>query len=108
MSKSSSVSSNIRTLMVTCRPGGMAGGLCPGSNVLMPRVSGAPRRCPAPEAIGSGSGSAMMHCNEHCPACREAKRGNTCTCSQSFTYTCIHGNVSENMKRPLSGAAGEI
>lgn len=60
MSKSSSVSSNMRTLMVTCRPGGMARGLCPGSSVLMPRVSGAPRRCTAPEAIGCGSGSAML------------------------------------------------
>lgn len=65
MSNSSSVSSNIRTLMVTCRPGGMAGGLCPGSNVLMPRVSGAPRRNPAAEAIGSGSGSAIVHLTAH-------------------------------------------
>lgn len=75
MSKSSSVSSNIRTLMVTWRPGGMAGGLCPGSNVLMPRVSGAPRRCPAPKEIGSGSGSAMVHRYTDCPACKQVKRG---------------------------------
>lgn len=74
-SKSSSVSSNIRTLMVTCRPGGMAGGLCAGSNVLMPRVSGVPRRCPAPKAVGSGSSSAMMNSGVLCSACRDAKRG---------------------------------
>lgn len=73
MSKSSSVSSNIRTLTVTCRPGGMTGGLWPGSNVLMPRVSGAPRRWPAPADKVSGSGSAMVLWDVHCKACIEAK-----------------------------------
>lgn len=84
MSKSSSVLSNIWTLMVTCRPGGMAGGLCPGSNVLMPRVSGAPRRCPAPEVTGSGSDSAMVHCTRHCPACRDTET------QKSAIKTCSH------------------
>lgn len=47
MSKISSESSSNRTLMGTRRPGGIAGGLCPGSRVLIPRVSGAPNLCPA-------------------------------------------------------------
>ncbi|TNN54512.1 hypothetical protein EYF80_035287 [Liparis tanakae] len=67
MSNSSSVSSSMRTLTVTCRPGGMAGGLCPGSSVLMPSVSGAPRRCTAPEAIGCGGGGPDIQIKEEAP-----------------------------------------
>lgn len=47
MSNISSESSSSMTLMGTRRPGGIAGGLCPGSRVLIPRVSGAPNLCPA-------------------------------------------------------------
>lgn len=47
MSNISSESSSSTTLMGTRRPGGIAGGLCPGSSVLIPRVSGAPNLCPA-------------------------------------------------------------
>lgn len=104
MSKSSSVSSNIRTLMVTWRPGGMAGGLCPGSNVLMPRVSGAPRRCPAPKAIGSGSGSAMMHCNAHCPACKAAKRAK----SRGRMHLCVIYCSRKKMSRLFWQAINQI
>lgn len=72
-SKISSVSSNIRTRMATCRPGGMAGGRCPGSKVLIPRVSGAPRRRPAPHDAGSASDSAILHCSAPFPACIRSK-----------------------------------
>lgn len=86
--------------MVTCLPGGMAGGLCPGSRVLMPRVSGAPRRCPAVVAIGSGS--AMVHNTAHCPACRESD-----TDKSEINATCIqlHGFARNNMTTKNQGDA---
>lgn len=54
-SKTSWVSSSIWTRMEICLPGGMVGGRWPGSSVLMPRLSGAPSLCPAPEGRSSGS-----------------------------------------------------